>query len=235
MIAAGFFLITDADRFPGVVSLNPTFGALAVLISVADGGTSAARLLSRPFPVLIGKLSYSLYLWHWPLIVIAREYAYLTDRSQQVWTLLGAAAGLVLSLIAYWAVEQRLRRARVGRHWRLQAIGTGFAVCAAACLILSLRHPLADQRNMFDRPSFYGSGSVGPGSGHLFGQALRRSVSSRADNSTRDVEHRRHRSPLGREHSARRGTRKFARHHVRKADRRHLQTSGTVGSIPFRG
>jgi len=163
MIACGFFLIGDANRFPGVVALIPTIGALAVLISVADGGTVPARLLSRPFPVFVGKLSYSLYLWHWPLIVIAREYAYLTDRSQQTWTLIGAATGVILSWIAYWAVEQPLRRRGPGRQLRMRAIYAGFAVCAAVCLLLSLRRPVADPGNLFDRPAFYGSlYTVGP-------------------------------------------------------------------------
>jgi peptidoglycan/LPS O-acetylase OafA/YrhL len=163
MIAAGFFIITEAHRFPGVIALIPTLGALAVLISVADGTTGPARLLSKPFPVLTGKLSYSLYLWHWPLIVVGREYADLTGRSQQMGTLLGAAAGMALAVMAYYAVEQPLRQRGPGRTWRLRVLATGFAVCAVACLALSLRHPVADPLNRFDRPTFSGNlYTVGP-------------------------------------------------------------------------
>jgi peptidoglycan/LPS O-acetylase OafA/YrhL len=162
-IVAGFLLISDANRFPGVIALVPTLGALAVLISVAEGQSTTARLLAKPFPVLIGKLSYSLYLWHWPLIVIAREYAYLTDRSQQTWTLIGAVVGVVLSLIAYWVVEQPLRQRGPGRLRRLQVTGVGFSICAVVCLSLSLRRPVADPGNLFERPAFYGSlYTVGP-------------------------------------------------------------------------
>ena len=162
-IAAGFFFITEAHRFPGVIALVPTIGTLAVLLSVADGRGGPARLLSRPFPVLTGKLSYSLYLWHWPLIVIGREYADFTGRSEQAWTLIGAAVGIALSVIAYYAVEQPLRQRGPGRHWRLRALATGFSVCAVACLLLSMYHPVADPLNRFDRTTFSGNlYTVGP-------------------------------------------------------------------------
>ncbi len=163
MIVAGFFLITDADQFPGVVALVPTVGALAALISVADGQTGPARLLSRPFPVLVGKLSYSLYLWHWPLIVIGRQYANLTGRPLQTWSLMGAAVGIVLAVIAYWGIEQPLRQRGPGRQRRLRILALGFSVCAVSCLILSVRHPVADPLSRFDRPTSHaGLYTVGP-------------------------------------------------------------------------
>jgi peptidoglycan/LPS O-acetylase OafA/YrhL len=63
LIVAGFLFITEGNSFPGVIALVPAIGALALLVSIADGTTGPARLLSKPLPVLVGKLSYSLYLW----------------------------------------------------------------------------------------------------------------------------------------------------------------------------
>src|SRR5207253_1219200 len=65
LIIAGFFLIDEGDNFPGIVALVPTIATLAVLVSIADGSTGTGWLLSRPPMVWIGKLSYSIYLWHW--------------------------------------------------------------------------------------------------------------------------------------------------------------------------
>jgi peptidoglycan/LPS O-acetylase OafA/YrhL len=70
ILAAGV-LFTGASPFPGWIALLPVGGALLVIAA----GTSASRiqapllLASRPVQA-IGDWSYSIYLWHWPLIVI---------------------------------------------------------------------------------------------------------------------------------------------------------------------
>jgi peptidoglycan/LPS O-acetylase OafA/YrhL len=69
---------SDETSFPGYAALLPTFGAAAVILSSgAQPRWSAAWILnSRPFQYL-GDISYSLYLWHWPLIVL---YTTVTGR-----------------------------------------------------------------------------------------------------------------------------------------------------------
>lgn len=75
--AIGVFLIltasyyySDGTRFPGLTALAPTLGAAFVIM----GGTSSSQfaistlLNAKPFQY-IGDISYSLYLWHWPLII----------------------------------------------------------------------------------------------------------------------------------------------------------------------
>ncbi len=79
MILVGFLLIDEANEFLGLVTLVPVVGTAFVLVSVADGKTRLARLLSVPFMVVTGKLSYSLYLWHWPLITLGKLQACLSS------------------------------------------------------------------------------------------------------------------------------------------------------------
>lgn len=57
------FLYGDGTLFPGFAALLPTLGAVAVIM-----GSSSVLLSSRPMQYL-GDSSYSLYLWHWPVIV----------------------------------------------------------------------------------------------------------------------------------------------------------------------
>jgi peptidoglycan/LPS O-acetylase OafA/YrhL len=154
LVVAGFFLIDEGNNFPGVVALVPAVGTLAVLVSIADGGAGPGWLLSRPSMVLIGKLSYSIYLWHWPLIVLGKSYANLLGYSPQVGALIGAGIGLDLAALAYWFVEKPLRLRGPGRHRRLMVIAAGFSTCAIACLLFSLYRPVADPFGNFDRPVF---------------------------------------------------------------------------------
>jgi peptidoglycan/LPS O-acetylase OafA/YrhL len=66
----------DPQRFPGFPALAPTFGALLIILA---GATKNLTLPSKVLAVrplqLMGKISYSLYLWHWPVLVIPQVIA----------------------------------------------------------------------------------------------------------------------------------------------------------------
>ena len=68
MIAYAVHSFTEATPFPGAAAILPCGGA-ALLILTGGSGTLASRLLSLRPMVFLGKNSYSLYLWHWPVIV----------------------------------------------------------------------------------------------------------------------------------------------------------------------
>lgn len=106
LIAGAFFLIHKDLPFPGINSLFPCIGT-ALLILAGTRGTSALPVLqSRPL-VSIGLISYSLYLWHWPI------FSFLKYRHIDL-TLPVAGAAVSLSfLLAYctWRfIEDPIRR-----------------------------------------------------------------------------------------------------------------------------
>jgi peptidoglycan/LPS O-acetylase OafA/YrhL len=156
MIIWGFVFINDGSGFPGVVSLAPTLGAGLVLLSIADGKTMFARLLSTGPMVGTGKLSYSIYLWHWPLITLGKALADGYGMPRIYGAAAGAVAGVVLACVAYLCVEQPLRRRGTGRAWRFAVIGVTFSMAAVSAAVVTTRHPVADPARRFDPPAFFG-------------------------------------------------------------------------------
>lgn len=68
-LVAAAMLIDDRTPYPGVASLAPAIAA-AVLIGSGTVRGGAGALLSTPPARFLGRISYSLYLWHWPILVL---------------------------------------------------------------------------------------------------------------------------------------------------------------------
>ena len=133
--AAGLALIlyaglryTDGTPFPGLAALLPCVGAALIIHSGAGGGTWTARLLSLRPVVFVGLISYSLYLWHWPLIVLYQQGLFGDFLKPQKLALL--AASLALAVLSWRYVEQPFRRPATA------ASGPGRQVFAAGLLLL---------------------------------------------------------------------------------------------------
>lgn len=60
---------SDATPFPGIAALAPCIGTALIIIAGTNGTTLVNRALSLRPVVFIGLISYSLYLWHWPILV----------------------------------------------------------------------------------------------------------------------------------------------------------------------
>jgi peptidoglycan/LPS O-acetylase OafA/YrhL len=105
LIAAGIFGYDAGGAFPAATTLLPVAGT--TLILYAAGDTRVARVLAiRPL-VAIGLISYSLYLWHWPLLVFA---AYTLERAlDPVQITLAIASAVVLSFLSWRFIERPLR------------------------------------------------------------------------------------------------------------------------------
>lgn len=78
LLLCGTFIPVSADQFPGWFALLPVLGAAGVIyagMGQPNLGSGFNRFLARRQMVAIGKISYSLYLWHWPVYVLATYYA----------------------------------------------------------------------------------------------------------------------------------------------------------------
>ncbi len=118
-------------RFPGLAAMVPCGGA--ALVIVAGRGRLAAGLLANRLAVGIGLISYSLYLVHWPLFVLAR-YGRTSESSPiEQAALIATAIGLATAM--YFLVEQPFRRRRPGQR-RLSDPAFGLACAGLACALI---------------------------------------------------------------------------------------------------
>ena len=110
-ILAACVLITSATPFPGIAAILPVGGAaLLLLAGHGNARTVVGRILStEPFRV-IGDWSYSLYLWHWPVLILP-EYA--LDRGLTAFeSVLAVLVTVTLSAYSYQYVEMPFRNGR---------------------------------------------------------------------------------------------------------------------------
>jgi peptidoglycan/LPS O-acetylase OafA/YrhL len=106
VIASGC-LYSSQMNFPGYLALFPILGTVAVLIAGASGIGSTLQLFLASHPLqYLGTLSYSWYLWHWPVLLMAEAcFPKLTWRGR----LLPAVLALVLAQITFWVLENPVR------------------------------------------------------------------------------------------------------------------------------
>ncbi len=127
ILVAGF-AYTASTPYPGSAVALPV---VATALVVA-GGTAApkwgAEWVLHIFPFRwLGKLSYSLYLWHWPILIIAAQYAGhpLSVKDNLLWVLLA----LAISIASYFGVENPIR------HWKFLTRSGLRSLCMGAILI----------------------------------------------------------------------------------------------------
>lgn len=109
LIAFSLWKLDDTSPFPGLNALYPCLGALLVMLS-GQLDSRATRVLLTPRPIVfIGLISYSLYLWHWPIFAFIR---YFDGEVRPLQALVAILAMLVLATATYRFVELPARRMR---------------------------------------------------------------------------------------------------------------------------
>jgi peptidoglycan/LPS O-acetylase OafA/YrhL len=105
MLAASLWLINDTTPFPGPWTLMPVTGTLLLLLAGSVQKAFSTRTLSTRPIVKIGDWSYSIYLWHWPLIV----FAGLLWPNEPTVLLIAGLTSLIPAVASYHWVEQPIR------------------------------------------------------------------------------------------------------------------------------
>ncbi len=137
LIALGYLLIRPTSLFPVPWGALPAFGT-ALIIAYGDGAITARLLAAGPVR-FIGKISYSLYLWHWPIITFwrLRHDMVLTPADTAIVVTLSFAA----AVLSYRFVERPtidgFRGFRPGRLVAGGLVGVGLIVATAGVVHLN--------------------------------------------------------------------------------------------------
>ncbi|HLU29816.1 MAG TPA: acyltransferase family protein [Glycomyces sp.] len=144
LVVVSVFVIDERTAFPGYAAALPVAGTAAVVAAgcVPHRGGATALLGLAPAQY-VGKISYGLYLWHWPFIMIGPAALGIAEpRLRHLLALMAAA--FVLTVATYHLVEHpvRTRRPLVQVPSRALAMGGGLMVCALAASFVAVTQPV---------------------------------------------------------------------------------------------
>ncbi|WP_084546525.1 acyltransferase family protein [Glycomyces arizonensis] len=144
LVTASVFLFDERTTFPGYAAAMPVAGAALVIAAGCVPHRGGATVLLGIAPAqYVGKISYGLYLWHWPLIMIGPAALGLEEpRLRHLLVLMVAA--FILAVATYHLVEHpiRTRKPLVQVPSRALAMGGGLMVCALAASFVAVTQPV---------------------------------------------------------------------------------------------
>ena len=192
-LAGSFIFLHGAIPFPGVAALAPVLGTLCLLTAASASPAARhhppVRFLRSPFLIPLGKVSYSLYLWHWPLFSIIDYSLPLVPSGQRL--ILKMLCTSAATLVSYHWIERPCRAALCRTSWplpgstrslRWPAFMIAFALTAALVPVgfgIRKTHYLdaagaPDRRLAFDSPGAHQTiVLMGDSQASMYGVALR--------------------------------------------------------------
>lgn len=133
----GIALIVIAYVFHPIAEPSTNFQIVAVigtvLVIVGETNRATRIVLENPISLFLGKISYSLYLWHWPVIVLATFL--LGPVGHPITAFILSFASLILAYLTYQFIEQPLKKPWT-KSFATERLAVPAALCAVALLIV---------------------------------------------------------------------------------------------------
>ena len=138
LIALPIDLLTTATPFPGISALPSVIGVALILCTPLAATNKAFRVLAP-----IGRISYSLYLWHWPLLTFTRIVLGTAPTRLQATAILAIA--FVLATATYFFIEQPFRTSSTPARQLLLRYAAATAVLLLLCAAVRTTYGLASR------------------------------------------------------------------------------------------
>ena len=127
-VLVSLVFVTEDSGFPGINALPVTLGTAALLVAGSEATTTIGSVLATRVLVGIGLISYSLYLWHWPILAYLR---YLFVDLVPMLAIGAFTITFVLSVASYWIIERPTRRI----SWSFRCVAAAFALAPFAVVL----------------------------------------------------------------------------------------------------
>ncbi len=145
VFGGAFFIYDAAIPFPGWAALLPVVGTMLTILG--EDAPFSRLVLAHRWAVFIGRLSYPLYLWHWPLLVFAQLYLLRALTARE--TILVLCTALSLAWITTAWIERPIRSTRPrGAVWVSITAMAAIPALALAAMLSPLQLPAEIQRLM---------------------------------------------------------------------------------------
>lgn len=132
LIAVSFIVIHEGPSFPGTLAILPVVATMLLISQAHTAANPVNRVLSWSPCVWIGKLSYSIYLCHWPIFSLVGYAMFLAD--PLLTGLVKVGLLIVASVALHYIVERPMRRLINGWRRNLVVFGATLALMVAAAL-----------------------------------------------------------------------------------------------------
>ncbi|CFQ62725.1 acyltransferase family protein [Yersinia frederiksenii] len=143
-ISASIVLFNSSISWPGVNALLPVTGAVLVLISARQKSIFTSNIVAQR----LGTSSYSIYLWHWP-IVVALTYLSLLDSFK--WVLMALIATVMLGELSLKLVENPSRKFFAGLSTASNLIYISLCTLVVSVLALTVKHTTLNRDIIADK------------------------------------------------------------------------------------
>lgn len=128
-IAVCLVFYNEQIAFPGLAALIPCIGTAAIICANATWNTGVGRVISNKVFLFLGSISYSWYLWHWPILAFSKHIygEELTPLEVGV----AVVIGLIAAVLSRYYIEQPFL---VGRATRTPVLKAGAVIMALGCV-----------------------------------------------------------------------------------------------------
>jgi len=146
LIAVVFY--SKGLAFPSFYPLLPVIGTLLIIADRSNSGIVYQLLVNR-LMVGVGLISYSLYLWHWPVKVLLAWYD--IEAQTYLFTTIYLASSTILALISYYLIEQPMRHAK---FYNSSISKAGISVAFVTVFVLTFHFQVNGNKGLLNKPDY---------------------------------------------------------------------------------